>query len=291
MPWMCECGSNNANLNSSCAICKKVRIGELECFDDSEYLQIKVICYYTRLKEYNMPMTESEKLFAKFFAEEKVLVADMDDLTLRSHREELSKIAFEARARLTAIGDEVQGRTSKKNKVFNSPSEESVGDTINKINERKTKMSKVDKQIENMVAMGIDRETAEKMFAASSISEIKKTGKVTESKEKTKQEVLSSLDGICPECKYDFGKKSGINECPECKSKVNIIKTKEAKPKPVNNPFLVLTEVKADTVVVPITYEEVKIEEEIVELVKETIEEGIKPTPGNTASFNPFAKK
>lgn len=259
MPWLCGCGSNNANLNSSCAICKSLRIGDLECFDDSEYLQIKVICYLTRSKEYNMPMTESERLFAKFFAEEKVLVADMDDLTLRSHREELSKIAFEARARLTAIGDEVQGRTSKKNKVFNSPSEESVGDTINKINERKTKMSKVDKQIDNLVAMGIDRAVAEKMFAGATI---------TATKAGQSKEVGKELD------------------------------KKPAQSKGVNNPFLVLTETKepiAENIETQIQLaaiiEQRELDKEIVELVKETIEEGIKETPGNIASFNPFAKK
>jgi len=54
----------------------------------------------------SLTVTPQEELFASFFRSEKLIVSEMSILELRAHREELSKIAFEARARLTAVDDE-----------------------------------------------------------------------------------------------------------------------------------------------------------------------------------------
>lgn len=119
-------------------------------------------------------MTPQEELFARFFQAEKQLVKDMDDVSLRAHREELAAIAFEARAKLTATDSEEKERRNKRsaNKLFNAPidSDDVTSDAINKVAERRKNMSKTEKLIENMMKLpGMDRATAEKLVSAGTI--------------------------------------------------------------------------------------------------------------------------
>jgi hypothetical protein len=129
-------------------------------------------------------MTPNEELFAKFFNNEKALVAKMDDLQLRAHREELSKIAFEARVRLTAINEEGQERNakSKRSKGYETSieSDAEASDAINRIKERQKKLTKTEKLIENLMKLpGIDRAIAEKMVSATTQLEIRNKPKET----------------------------------------------------------------------------------------------------------------
>jgi len=99
-------------------------------------------------------MTPQEELFAKLFNHEKVLVKNMDLLTLRAHREELCKIAFEARARITAV-DEIEREFKKKhNKIQGFErsinTNEMATNAINAIKERQKRMSKVERILEGL---------------------------------------------------------------------------------------------------------------------------------------------
>lgn len=116
-------------------------------------------------------MTTSEDLFAKLFNHEKVLVKDMDDLSLEAHREELAKIAFEARARLTAVDDEKKERKPRAIKGFarSVQTDDVTSDAINNITERKKKLSVVDKFREGMAKLGIDSSIADSLMSAGTI--------------------------------------------------------------------------------------------------------------------------
>lgn len=96
-------------------------------------------------------MTPQEQLFSELFNHEKILVKDMDTLVLRAHREELSKIAFEARARLTAVDDEEHSRKKKSSDGKPSGFERSVNTdetttaAINAVKERQKRIPKAEK--------------------------------------------------------------------------------------------------------------------------------------------------
>lgn len=150
----------------------------------------KIICVKYRLlylegKEL-FKMTPSEELFSKLFNHEKSLVKDMDDLTLRSHREELAKIAFEARARLTAADDEEKTRKPRKEKGFTRSvkTDDVTSDAINHIVERTKEQKKADKFLEGMAKLGISNDVAMTMLSAGTIkAHLEKknpTGEVTQ---------------------------------------------------------------------------------------------------------------
>lgn len=116
-------------------------------------------------------MTPQEELFSKLFNHEKSLVKDMDDVTLRSHREELSRIAFEARARLSAADDEEKTRKPKAIKGFSRSvkTDDVTSDAINHIVERTKEQKKADKFLEGMAKLGISNDVAMSMLSAGTI--------------------------------------------------------------------------------------------------------------------------
>ena len=115
-------------------------------------------------------MNAEEELFAKFYNEEKILVKDMDFIQLREHREELSKVAFEARARLTAADESIRekkAKSSSKEWLVSStsqPGNESVTDAINVPKLRQARMSKADKLRKQLLDIGIDDDTVNTMI-------------------------------------------------------------------------------------------------------------------------------
>lgn len=116
-------------------------------------------------------MTPQEELFADFFKKEKIFIKDFDNLTLEAHREELSRIAFEARARLTAIDDEKRSRKAPM-KGFQAAIhvDETTANAINKIQQRGAKLSKEERLIENMMKLpGMDRASAERLVSAGAV--------------------------------------------------------------------------------------------------------------------------
>lgn len=120
-------------------------------------------------------MTPQEELFSKLFNHEKVLVKDMDTLVLRAHREDLSKIAFEARARLTAVDDEEKTRKNKSNNSKPTGFERSVNtdeattNAINNVKERQKKLTKAEKILAGLEKLGINTADAEKLMSAGTI--------------------------------------------------------------------------------------------------------------------------
>jgi len=121
-------------------------------------------------------VTPQEELFALFFNSEKQAVSEMTMLELRAHREELAKIAFEARARLTAVDDEDRIRKAKSHKEKGATgfstslqTDEITTDAINRIKERQKKISKQEKLVDQMVKLGMDRKDAEAKVSAGTI--------------------------------------------------------------------------------------------------------------------------
>lgn len=121
-------------------------------------------------------MTPQEELFAHFFNDEKGIVGEMDTLTLRAHREELAKIAFEARARLTAVDDEERARKAKARKEsgptgFSTSltTDDVTSDAINAVKKRAARMSKMDKIKAGLAKLGIDTKDADSIMSAGTI--------------------------------------------------------------------------------------------------------------------------
>lgn len=116
-------------------------------------------------------MTPQEELFTELFRDEKMIIHEMDDLSLEAHIEDLSKIAFEARARLTAAKDEKDERkkTRGKSKGFsvNVEVDELHSNAINAAKgKRQTKHEKI---IAGLVKMGMSQADAEKTVTAGSL--------------------------------------------------------------------------------------------------------------------------
>lgn len=112
-------------------------------------------------------MTPEEELFKKFFNAEKVVVASMELSQLRAYREELSEIAFQAKARLVAVDEEVRTRTAKsKNKEWltSVTSDQAASDAINAVETRKKRMSKMDKLRDQLSKAGLDDKTVKEMI-------------------------------------------------------------------------------------------------------------------------------
>jgi len=169
--WNCpKCNEELGELNGFCEFCY-IDNGSLVYNPDKYYIRdirIPHIC-----EAGDKPMTPQEELFAQLFNHEKSLVKDMDTLSLRAHREELSKIAFEARARLTAVDDEEQGRKRKSAKA-NGPAgfernlniDEATTEAINTIKERQKRLTGKEKMLANLISLyekgGMSHEEAEK---------------------------------------------------------------------------------------------------------------------------------
>jgi hypothetical protein len=137
--------------------------------------EIQLNCIRYKHRE-NIRMNPQEELFAKLFNHEKSLVKDMDMLSLRAHREELARIAFEARVRLTAADDEEKERkksSKAENRGFerNLNIDETSSDAINKIKNRQGKLSKMDKIKEGLIKMGMSEEAADKVISARNIKD------------------------------------------------------------------------------------------------------------------------
>ena len=115
-------------------------------------------------------MTEQEELFARFYNEEKILVKDMNSAELREHREILSKIAFEAKAKLGAVDDIQRERNAKtKNKEFiltDNSVRQSDSDSLNAPKIRAARMSQVDKMRQSLEKLGfMDEATINEVVA------------------------------------------------------------------------------------------------------------------------------
>src|SRR5574338_847806 len=110
-------------------------------------------------------MDEREKLFAKFYNEEKPVVNQMSDLELNAHIELLGSIAFEARAKLTAASDEKRERAAKGKKTqgftTSLQTDDLASEAINKIRIRGERLTKAERLKKQLMSTGMDEATAE----------------------------------------------------------------------------------------------------------------------------------
>lgn len=191
MTWICHCGLTNVNANTYCAACiftnpqnsRKPSV-ENETPDSYDELLQHVRSHTERdrlgfstediylFSRKDNPMTPQEELFSQLFNHEKILVKDMEMLELRAHREQLVKIAFEAKVRLSAVDDTEKERRNKSN--VGKPTgfsrsvniDESTTNAINNIKERKQRMTKTEKITAGLIELfeksGMSKEDATK---------------------------------------------------------------------------------------------------------------------------------
>jgi len=190
--WQCpRCSEELGELNGWCEYCK-VKDGTIVYNPDKYFvreIRIRHITESVKMSEQkglsneelinsiesNERMTPQEKLHAKLFYHERLLVKDMDTLTIRAHREELAKIAFEARARLTAVDAEEDDR-KKLNRKDKQPTgfERSLNTddkTTDAINTIKKRVSKADKMRAGLERLGLSAEHVAEVMSARNISE------------------------------------------------------------------------------------------------------------------------
>ena len=175
MIWTCPvCNEELGELNGYCEYCRVYR--NITVYNPDKYFIREIrIDYITHRASGASEMTPQEELFSKLFNHEKLLVKDMDILTLRAHREELAQIAFEARARLTAVDDEDSSR--KKVKKGDKPTgferslnvDETTTNAINTLKIKKEKLSKAEKIREGLLKLGIDPDAADKIMSAKNL--------------------------------------------------------------------------------------------------------------------------
>jgi hypothetical protein len=169
MIWICPaCQNELGELNAYCEYCRYAGKGYVYNPDKYYIRKIRI----NHIRDGAKPLTPQEELFAQLFNHEKILVRDMDTLTLRAHREELSKIAFEARARLTAVDDEDNSR--KKKAQGDKPTgfarsvntDETTTNAINTVKERQKRLSGKEKMLQGLITLyvqgGMSRSDAEK---------------------------------------------------------------------------------------------------------------------------------
>lgn len=263
-----------------------------------------------KAREESRQMDAREQLFANLFNEHKPVVASMDDDSLRAHIEELSNIAFQAKAFLHAASEEGRERNARKKKgnggINTSVAiDETTSNAIHTITQRQEKLSKSEKGIANLVALGFDRADAERMYAASTINAVKKRkpgekavtfDDVTKKFPVTETKFSKSIRGKCPICLTAFpeGTNNGMAVCEKCGSDVLFEKVTK-----VTNPFAKKEEPEPVKEYPPPTEEDLKRGEDLnnirlAEVVLEVakLEEKQKEEPEAKPKFvNPFAKK
>ena len=214
--WICPtCQEELGELNAYCEYCYQDRQEKIYNPDKFFIREIRI----AQIIKGSL-MTPQEELFAKLFNHEKVLVKDMDTLTLRAHREELAKIAFEARARLTAADDEENERkklsSPKGPKGFERSvnTDETTSGAINAIKERQKRMSKTDKIKQSLLNIpGMDASFVEGVMSAGNI-----LSRVKDSK--SKESIIN------PPVRSPLSQDNGF-----------VIQSKKEEVKPIFNPF------------------------------------------------------
>lgn len=168
--WTCsKCNEENGEYNAYCEYCKYDY--DIIIYNPNKYFIREIRIEHITIR--GLPrMTPQEELFAELFNHEKILVKDMQTLELRAHREELAKIAFEARARLTAVDDEDNNRkkvnSDSKPRGFERSlnTDETTTNAINRIKDRQTRMSKAEKIQAGLEKLGISTADAEAIMSA-----------------------------------------------------------------------------------------------------------------------------
>lgn len=161
--WICKCGEINTSLEWDHEVPSELcnNHGNVR-FDHS---LIKWISADTKTAD------EKRDLFDKFYNSEAISIANMTHEDFVLHEQELALIAFEAKARLTAIidkkRDDINKRTSNQNQwiIPRSDAEEAlVSDAIAAVGKRKKRMNKIEKLKEQLQDSGLDDATVEELI-------------------------------------------------------------------------------------------------------------------------------
>lgn len=143
-------------------------------------------------------MTVNEEKYADFYNKELLsgTLDTMSDEEMRIYREQLEDIALEAKARVNAVNSKIREKEAKlrvSQKEWLETRQPSQGETdaINSVKIRKDRMTKLDKQRENLENLGMDK---------SVIDEIMRTfqSKVTENGVKSIKDKPESKPDIKP---------------------------------------------------------------------------------------------
>jgi len=168
MAWLCICGTTNASLNSHCASDRTLQSIEHYQITPSTY---DSSLYWTAEGRVNkLLMTPNEELHQKFFNEEAALVINLNDAELEEHIQELEMIAREAKARIIAAGEERRNRKAKSGskgewQIAPTGPDVTVTDSINKVKQRGSRISKLDKMRDKLAELGLSDNEINQMIA------------------------------------------------------------------------------------------------------------------------------
>ncbi len=181
--WLCSCGEINSTED-----CIGKSKPQLQCIkekghkgfhdfyggvSDNRCEYIEVITH-TKVRDLEKKDMADEKvdLFKKFYQDEKVLISNMTSEDFKIHEESLAQIAFEAKARITAVIDykkEVNASLRLNQKEWliekNDAEDQLVSDAINVVQSRKKRMNKIEK-LNEMLSGFVDEETRKTMIQA-----------------------------------------------------------------------------------------------------------------------------
>lgn len=168
MTWLCQCGLKNAGFSGICAgTNQKI----LDYSGKHEQVSNNVLGWLDfAILGVNMTEDEKKDLAIKYWNQELGLVANMSVDELRVHREELQAIAFESKMRLQAIDSHERDKRAKlsisqKEWIVTREPDETVSNAINVVNQRRGRMSKIDKLDMQLRAAGIDDSIRKEMLS------------------------------------------------------------------------------------------------------------------------------
>lgn len=181
MSWKCSCGVINSGINERCAAINHYRSVEHKQASSNTLDYLMMLKAERDFKN----MTTNEDKFAQFFNNETLLIASMSEIERIEHIQELEEIAFEAKARLTAAKNYDRDQKAKKRlggEWTISPTEpdQTVTDSIKKVELRRQRMTKLDKTKARLIAAGIDLKDVETMISAMTKAAVKSVEKASE---------------------------------------------------------------------------------------------------------------
>lgn len=206
------CNLYNASIEQSSGIIRLTRSGEFHYMTNEDRIE----------------------LHAKFFAEERLAIRDLTDEQMNERREEFRKIAFEAKARLTAHDSEERERNATKSKeqkawLVSSDTDPNITEALLAVKQRKERQSKADRMKSQLEFLGISG--ADKLVAQIAS---KQTGRAitsaptsaNPSKMREKEQTASAfcLNNGHHQCdgKFRIGDVSKICDCQCHKPKVKV---------------------------------------------------------------------
>lgn len=169
MSWFCKCGAKTSGAFDRC--CYTNYKPNVEHYQVSEntidfHMIAMAVAFVGKIE--GSYMTEQEELYADFYKKGKIFVKDMDMTQLREHRDELSKIAFQAKATLAAADDELRerkaGLRNKEWTITPTGPDQVTSDAINAVKVRKDRMTKLDK-IRAQLLNSLDEATVNEMMS------------------------------------------------------------------------------------------------------------------------------